>query len=125
MAAVSLELLGSPMRRLDSRLDRVIAGIAGLKADMEVSAALVRRLDSSVQGLTGEVRALHGQQDRQRQRFDRLDAGLEALEQPSAEPPARNLTVDEAIAGLLSISMMGRWMRAAARHGSPVLPFSL
>jgi hypothetical protein len=44
----------------------VIADIGDLKADMEVQSAIIRRLDHSVQNLTGEVRALAGQQDRQR-----------------------------------------------------------
>jgi hypothetical protein len=38
------------------------AEIGDFKADMEVQTAIIRRLDHSVQNLTGEVRALAGQQ---------------------------------------------------------------
>ena len=44
------------------------------RADMEVQSASTRRLDQSVQSLTGEVRALSAQQDRQRQRLERSRA---------------------------------------------------
>jgi chromosome segregation ATPase len=82
MAEVGLELLGTLIRRLDDKIDRVREDIADRKTDMEVTAALVRRLDSSVQGLTGEVRALRSQQDRQRRRPVRHEARLQALEEP-------------------------------------------
>jgi hypothetical protein len=66
-------------RRLDDKLDRVIADIGDLKADMEVQSAIIRRLDHSVQNLTGEVRALAGQQDRQRQKLERLERRIDEL----------------------------------------------
>jgi hypothetical protein len=50
----------------------VRSDIGDFRADMEVQSAIVRRLDQSVQSLTGEVRALAAQQDRQRQRPERL-----------------------------------------------------
>ena len=67
------------LRRLDDKLDRVIADIGDLKADMEVQFAIIRRLDHSVQNLTGEVRALAGQQDRQRQKLERLERRIDEL----------------------------------------------
>ena len=54
------------LRRLDAKLDRVIGDIGDLRADMEVMAAIVLRVDDTMQGLVGEVRSLAGQQDPQR-----------------------------------------------------------
>ena len=54
----------------------VRADIGDCRADMEVRPAIIRRLHQSVQSLTGEVRALAAQQDRQRQRLERLQSAL-------------------------------------------------
>jgi septal ring factor EnvC (AmiA/AmiB activator) len=68
--------------RTDAELDRVVEDIADLKADMRVRTATLRRLDGSIQNLTSEVRALAGQQDRQRQKLERLAARLDRLDAP-------------------------------------------
>lgn len=69
MAEVTLEFIAKQLQRL---LDQV----GDLRADMEVTSAIVRRMDHSVQNLTGEVRALAAQQDRQRQKLDKLERQL-------------------------------------------------
>ena len=71
------------LRRLDSKLDRVISDIGDLRADMEVTAAIVRRMDGTMQGLVGEVRSLAAQQDRQRQKLERLRERVDQLEDPT------------------------------------------
>ena len=69
MAEVSLDLL---LRQQE----RVLEERRLVRADTEVQSAIIRRLDQSVQSLTGEVRALAAQQDRQRQRLERLQGTL-------------------------------------------------
>ncbi len=54
----------------------VRADIGDFRADMEVQSAIIRRLDQSVQSLTGEVRALAAPQDSQRQRLERLQGAM-------------------------------------------------
>ena len=71
------------LRRLNSKLDRVISDIGDLRADMEVTAAIVRRMDGTMQGLVGEVRSLGAQQDRQRQKLDRLRERVDRIEDPT------------------------------------------
>ena len=69
MAEVSLDLL---LRQQE----RVLEERRLVRADTEVQSAIIRRLDQSVQSLTGEVRALAAQQDRQWQRLERLQGTL-------------------------------------------------
>lgn len=69
MAEVSLDLL---LRQQE----RVLEERRLVRADTEVQSAIIRRLDQSVQSLTGEVRALAAPQDRQRQRLERLQGTL-------------------------------------------------
>ena len=76
MAEVSLDLLLRQQERVLEELRLVRADIGDFRADMEVQSAIIRRLDQSVQSLTGEVRALASQQDRQRQRLERLQGSL-------------------------------------------------
>ncbi|MGD9507631.1 MAG: hypothetical protein AB7I59_06390 [Geminicoccaceae bacterium] len=76
MAEVSLDLLLRQQERVLEELRLVRADIGDFRADMEVQSAIIRRLDQSVQSLTGEVRALAAQQDRQRQRLERLQGSL-------------------------------------------------
>lgn len=52
---------------------KIIAELADMRADMTVLLAIVQRLDASVQGLTTEVRALHGQISRFAIRLQRLE----------------------------------------------------
>ena len=82
MPEVTLELIFAQQLRILDELRIVRADIGDLKADMEVQSAIIRRLDTSVQNLTGEVRALAGQQDRQRQKLDPLEKRLDRLEAP-------------------------------------------
>lgn len=51
---------------------RVINELADMRADMTVLLAITQRLDQTVGGLTGEVRALHGQIGRFRHRLDEM-----------------------------------------------------
>lgn len=76
MAEVSLELLLRQQERALEELRLVRSDIGDFRADMEVQSAIIRRLDQSVQSLTGEVRALAAQQDRQLQRLERLQSTL-------------------------------------------------
>lgn len=76
MAEVSLDRLLRQQERVLEELRLVRADIGDLRADMGVQSAIIRRLDQSVQSLTGEVRALAAQQDRQRQRLERLQGPL-------------------------------------------------
>lgn len=85
MAEASLELLMRQQERVLDELRLVRGDIGDFKADMEVQSAIIRRLDQSIQSLTGEVRALAAQQDRQGQRLERLQAGLGRGE-PASEP---------------------------------------
>jgi predicted RNase H-like nuclease (RuvC/YqgF family) len=82
MPEVTLDLIFALQQRTLEELRVVRADIGDLKADMEVQTAIIRRLDTSVQNLTGEVRALAGQQDRQRQKLERLAARLDRLDAP-------------------------------------------
>ena len=72
MAEVSLDLLLRQQERVLEELRLVRSDIGDFRADMEVQSAIIRRLDQSAQNLTDEVRALAAQQDRQRQRLERL-----------------------------------------------------
>ena len=76
MAEVSLDLLLRQQERVLEELRLVRSDIGDFRADMEGQSAIIRRLDQSVQSLTGEVRALAAQQDRQRQRLERLQGSL-------------------------------------------------
>ena len=76
MAEVSLELLSRQQERVLEELRLVRSDIGDCRADMDVQSAIIRRLDQSVQSLTGEVRALAVPQDRQRQRLERLQSTL-------------------------------------------------
>lgn len=76
MVDVSLELLLRQQERVLEELRLVRSDIGDFRADMEVQSAIIRRLDQSVQSLTGEVRALAAQQDRQRQRLERLQGSM-------------------------------------------------
>jgi hypothetical protein len=80
MAEITLEFIAR-------QLDRVIADIADLKADMTVVMARLERVDTTVRSavdetgaLTHEVRALAGQQSRQRLKLDRPEGRLDSLE---------------------------------------------
>ena len=76
MADASLELLMRQQERVLDKLGLARGEIGDVKADMEVQSAIVGRPDRSIQSLTGKVRALAAQQDRQRQRLERLQASL-------------------------------------------------
>lgn len=76
-----------------AQLDRVLkeqavlrAEVSDFRADMEVAAAITRRMDGTMQGFVGEIRSLAGQQDRQRQELDRLRERVDKLDEPL--PPA-------------------------------------
>jgi uncharacterized protein YoxC len=44
--------------------------LRSMREDLEVTAATVRRMDGTMQGLVGEIRALTAQQSRLRQKVD-------------------------------------------------------
>ncbi len=77
MAEVTLDFIASQLDRVLREQSALRNDVAELRSDMEVTAALSRRMDATMQGLIGEVRALAGQQSRQRQRLDRLQHQLE------------------------------------------------
>lgn len=52
---------------------RIINELADQRADMGVLLAIVQRMDGTMNGLLGEVRALHGQIGRFRHRLDQID----------------------------------------------------
>jgi septal ring factor EnvC (AmiA/AmiB activator) len=81
MAEIEQQILAL-LLRTNAELDRVVDDVADLKADMRVRTAVLYRLEGTVQDLTGEVRALAGQQDRQRQKLERLAARLDRLDAP-------------------------------------------
>jgi len=85
MAEVTLELILRQQERVLDEFRLVRADIGDFKADMEVQSAIIRRPDQSVQSLTREVRALGAQQERQRQRLERLQSRPDPAEAP-AEP---------------------------------------
>ncbi|HET6609878.1 MAG TPA: hypothetical protein VFG62_24630 [Rhodopila sp.] len=62
---VTLEFLGAQQAR-------IINEMADMRADMGVLLAIVQRLDVTLGGLTGEVRALHGQIGRFRHKLDQM-----------------------------------------------------
>ena len=83
MAEMTLEFLAHQQQRVLDELRLVRADIGDFKADMEVQSAIIRRLDTGVQNLAGEVRALAAQQDRQRQKLERLAERPGRLEEPT------------------------------------------
>ena len=58
---------------LAQQQERILNEFGDMRSDLHVLIALINRLDSTVGGLTGEVRALHGQIDRFRLRLQRLE----------------------------------------------------
>jgi predicted nucleic acid-binding Zn-ribbon protein len=67
------ELLAQQQARILSELGSARAERADMRADMTVLLAIVQRLDATVSGLTTEVRALHGQIARFRNRLDQME----------------------------------------------------
>jgi len=76
LADASLELMMRQQERVLDDLRLVRADISDFKPEMEVQSASMIRLDQSIHSLTGVVRTLAAQQARQRQRLERLPAGL-------------------------------------------------
>jgi methyl-accepting chemotaxis protein len=68
---VTLDFLAQEQARTISELADMRAD---MRADIAVLLAMVQRLDATVGGLTGEVRALHGQVGRFRHRLDQLSS---------------------------------------------------
>ena len=69
---MTLEFLAQQQVRILSDLAHLCAERADMRADMTVLLAIVQRLDATVGGLTTEVRALHGQIARFRNRLDQM-----------------------------------------------------
>lgn len=75
MADVTLDFLAQQQGKILAELAGMRAERADDRADNVVLLAIVQRLDASVQGLTNEVRALHGQIGRLANRMQRLEEG--------------------------------------------------
>ena len=70
---VTLEFLAQQQVQILSDLAHLRAERADMRADMTVLLAIVQRLDATVAGCTTEVRALHGQIARFRNRLDQME----------------------------------------------------
>ena len=66
MPEITLEFLAAQQERLLEEMAQVCD-------DIRVMAAIVQRLDGTVQGLTNEVRASHARFDRLARRVERLE----------------------------------------------------
>jgi hypothetical protein len=55
---------------------RVLNEMADMRADMGVLLAMTNRFDTTLGGLTTEVRALHGQVSRLRLRLEAINTGV-------------------------------------------------
>ena len=71
MAEITLDFLAQQQARL-------LEAMGQLRDDIRVMAAIVQRLDGTVQGLINEVRAEHS-------RFERLDRRVRTLEEGATE----------------------------------------
>ncbi|MGZ9020984.1 MAG: hypothetical protein ACXW3S_13700 [Rhodoplanes sp.] len=71
MAEITLDFLAQQQARL-------LEAMGQLRDDIRVMAAIVQRLDGTVQGLINEVRAEHS-------RFERLDRRVRTLEERAPE----------------------------------------
>lgn len=70
-APVTLEFIAAQQSRLLNEM-------ADMRADMAVLLAISQRLDSTVGGVTAELRALHGQIGRFRYRLDQMQPAATA-----------------------------------------------
>jgi hypothetical protein len=59
---------------LAKQQERLVEEMEQVRDDLRVMAAIVQRLDGTVQGLVNEVRASHARYDRLARRVDRLEA---------------------------------------------------
>ena len=66
MSEITLEFIAAQQERLPEEMAQV-------RDDIRVMAAVVQRLDGTVQGLTNEVRASHARFDRLARRVERLE----------------------------------------------------
>lgn len=73
MPEITLELIFRHLERVLEEQQKLRADNAEFRAVLEVQSAIIRRLDATVQSAVGEIRALTGQQDRQRQKLERLE----------------------------------------------------
>ena len=73
MTDVTLDFLAQQQGKILAELAGMRAERADDRADNVVLLAIVQRLDASVQGLTNEVRALHGQIGRLANRMQRIE----------------------------------------------------
>jgi HAMP domain-containing protein len=73
MVDVTLDFLAQQQVKILAELAEARSELANQRADMTVLLAIVQRLDLSVQGLTNEVRALHGQVGRFANRLQRIE----------------------------------------------------
>jgi hypothetical protein len=92
MTEVTLESLARQQERILAALDsatgggtltlsflarqqeRLVDEIGQMRDDLRVMAAIVQRLDGTMQGLVNEVRASHAREDRLARRVERLEA---------------------------------------------------
>jgi predicted nuclease with TOPRIM domain len=83
MPDIDLSFIASQLDRVLKEQTSLRSEVADFRADMEVMAAIVRRMDGTMQGLVGEVRSLTAQQDRQRQKLERLRERIDGLNDPT------------------------------------------
>ena len=75
MAEVTLEFLASQQVKLLEEARAMRNEMGQVRDDVRVMAAIVQRLDGTVQGLVSEVRAEHSRHDRLARRVDELETG--------------------------------------------------
>ena len=75
MAEVTLEFLASQQVKLLEEARAMRNEMGQVRDDVRVMAAIVQRLDGTVQGLVSEGRAEHSRHDRLARRVDELETG--------------------------------------------------
>jgi hypothetical protein len=73
MAEIPLEFLAGQQGKLLDEMRAMRNEMGQVRDDIRVMAAIVQRLDGTVQGLTSEVRAEHARYSRLELRVDRLE----------------------------------------------------
>lgn len=73
MAEITLEFLASQQVKLLDEARAMRSEMGQMRDDIRVMAAIVQRLDGTVQGLVSEVRAEHSRHDRLARRVDELE----------------------------------------------------
>jgi hypothetical protein len=67
---ITLDFLAEQQRLIIDEIRSFRAEMRGFREDMEVQSAIIRRMDGTMQGVVGELRALAAQQSRLRQKVE-------------------------------------------------------